>query len=59
MLLSVVLAIKQFVMNLMKLRGPRKAMPPKFDAHQARMQQHYRDNPAIYSGNIEKKEEHF
>ena len=32
MLLSVVLAIKQFIMNLIKLRGQRKTMLPKFEA---------------------------
>ena len=40
MLLSVVLAIKQFVMNLRKRRDPWKAMPPKFEKHHQNMIAH-------------------
>ena len=56
MLLSVVLGLKQFVMNIMKLRAPRKVMPAKFDAHRLRMDDHYKKYPDLYPGHLEKKE---
>lgn len=34
MLMSIVLALKQFVMNLRKRRTPRVAFPPKFEKHE-------------------------
>jgi len=40
MLLALVLALKQFVMNFRKWRAPRKSFPPKFAKHWQQMIEH-------------------
>ena len=50
MLLSIVLALKQFVMNLRKCRAPRKAFPPKFEKHDAQMLVHFEKPGEGYEG---------
>ena len=50
MLLSIVLALKQFVMNIRKCRAPRKAFPPMFEKHDAQMLVHFENPGPEYEG---------